>query len=191
MPFDVRNFRGEFEGSGARPNMFDITLTFPQGLGIEGAAAATTKITFMAKAASLPADNIGLIQVPYFGRMLKYPGDKTFDPWRITVYNDENFVVRNAFEQWVSRFNAHVANIRDSRADTPRNYMIDMYVQQYAKIGPPSPDAAIKRYKFVGAYPDSVGPIELDWGTDNTVEMFDVNIQYQWWESDTTDSSGE
>jgi hypothetical protein len=63
-----------------------------------------------------------------------------------------------------------------------------MYVNQFGKN---SPDKAIKTYKFVGAFPTDISPIDLDWGSNDAIEEFTVTFAYQWWESTgTTDSSG-
>ena len=49
----------------------------------------------MCKMASLPGSTIAPIEVPFRGRKLQIAGDRTFDPWSITVINDTDFGVRN------------------------------------------------------------------------------------------------
>ncbi len=108
-----------------------------------------------------------------------YPGDRTFDPWTITVYCDEDFKVRDAFEKWMSKLNEHQANIRDQLAATPPGYTTDITVQQFSKLDLPP----VKAYKLKGAFPLELGVMELDWGTMNTVHKFTVNLRYQWWDA--------
>ncbi|MEK9799752.1 MAG: hypothetical protein VW647_02560, partial [Alphaproteobacteria bacterium] len=67
-----------------------------------------------AKASSIPASTVGQIEVPYFGRKVKMAGNRTFENWQVTVLNDEDFLVRNAFEKWSSFINSHENNLRDS-----------------------------------------------------------------------------
>ena len=46
-----------------------------------------------------------------------------------------------------------------------------------------------KKYRFVGMFPVDVSPIDLDWGTNDSIEEFSVTFAYQWWESNSTDNS--
>ena len=34
---------------------------------------------------------MGVVEVPYFGRQVKVPGNRTFDNLSLTILNDENF----------------------------------------------------------------------------------------------------
>ena len=54
------------------------------------------KSRFLVKAAQLPASNITPIQIPFRGRNLKIAGDRTFDPWTVTVINDVDFQYKNS-----------------------------------------------------------------------------------------------
>ena len=94
----ITNFRDRLVGGGARPNMFEVNLTLPDGLIPQG--DFTQDIRFMIKAAEIPAANIGNIPVPFRGRVLPVAGDRTFDPWTVTVINDTSFNIRDAMEQW-------------------------------------------------------------------------------------------
>jgi hypothetical protein len=47
------------------------------------------------------------VPVQYFGRELKFAGNRTFSDWTITVINDEDFTVRNAFERWMNGLNSY------------------------------------------------------------------------------------
>lgn len=182
MPFRVQDFRAQMNFDGARPNLFECDLTFPTIAG-----GAQQKYTFTARAASLPGDVVSSIPLYYFGRELKFSGNRTFPEWAVTIINDEDFQVRNAFENWMSGLNSHVANLRDPafiRGDG--GYQQDGFVTQFGKTGD-----VIKEYKFVGMFPIDVGPIELDWGANDQIEEYSVTFAYQWWETiDTTDTVG-
>ena len=180
MAFNVNTFRSNLIFGGARPNQFDITLTFPAGVN-----AATQDMTMMAHASSLPGQDVGIIPVYYFGRTIKVPGDRTFAEWEVTIYNDEDFFIREAFEQWSSRINQHVANVRDVNYITAAGYSTDATVTQWKKDG----TAAAKEYKMVGCWPSNVSAIQTSWADTNTIESFSVTFAYQWWESSTTDSA--
>ena len=177
--FNVQEFRAQMAYDGARPNLFNCELPF---LGnILGTAAI--KYNFMCRTAQLPGSTVNQVPVNYFGRELKFAGNRTFTEWTVTIINDEDFVIRNAFELWMSRLNSHVANLRASNYVSPAQYQQDGFVTQFGKAGD-----VIKAYKFVGMFPIDITPIELDWGANDTIEEYAVTFAYQWWESDTTDS---
>jgi hypothetical protein len=182
MPFDINRFRSELIGDGARPNLFQVSVAAPPGI----AAAVPTRTTFMIKSAQLPGSTVGTVPLFYFGRELKFAGNRTFPDWTVTVINDETFDVRNFFERWMSGLNSHAGNLREG-SNSPTAYTTDLEVLQYGKA-----DASreIKKYKFVGAFPTDVSPIDLDWGSNDTIEEFTVTFSYQWWESNTTDTVG-
>lgn len=175
MAFSVNEFRSQLSGDGARPNLFEVSMPFP---AFSQPANAQQKLTFMCKSAQLPGSTLGVVPVQYFGRELKFVGNRTFADWTITIINDEDFVVRNAFERWMNGINSHALNVRNPAALTPSSYTVDGLVTQFAKNG-----NAIKRYKFLGLFPTDVTPIDVDWGSNDTIEEFSVTLSYQWWEA--------
>lgn len=181
MPFNINAFRQALSGSGARPNLFQVELTFPPSAP---SPVGTNLLTFMCEAASLPADKLGTYTAYYFGREFKYPGDRRFDPWTLQIINDNNFSVRIAFEQWMSSLNEHVANIRDESAGSIIGYQVDAVIRQYQQTG-----EEVAVYKMVGCWPSDVSPIDTSWESADSIEKFQVTLQYQWWEnSQSTDS---
>ena len=94
MAFNVNQFRTQLTGDGARPNLFEVRLTFP-GYASSG-ASASAKSSFMVKTAALPGSTLGMVTVPYFGREVKVAGNRTFADWSVTIINDEDFLIRNA-----------------------------------------------------------------------------------------------
>jgi hypothetical protein len=177
--FNVQEFRAQMTMDGARPNLFNCELPFLGNL----LGTAAVKYNFMCRTAQLPGSTVNQVPVNYFGRELKFAGNRTFTEWTVTIINDEDFVVRNAFELWMSRLNTHVSNLRAANSLSPAQYQQDGFVTQFGKTGD-----IIKAYKFVGMFPIDITPIELDWGANDTIEEYAVTFAYQWWESDTTDS---
>jgi hypothetical protein len=178
MAFNVTEFRANMLGDGARPNLFQVTLTFPT---IADSDVAGQRLSFMAKTAQLPGSTVGVAPVFYFGREVKFPGNRTFPDWSVTIINDEDFNIRNAFERWMDSLNSHTLNVRNPLAINQLGYTTDATVTQFSKAGVP-----IKSYKFVGMFPTDVSPIELDWGSNDSIEEFGVTLAYQYWEADTT-----
>ncbi len=132
----------------------------------------------MCKTAQLPGSTINSVPVQYFGRELKFAGNRTFQDWSVTIINDEDFVIRNAFERWMNGMNSHETNVRNPAASTASSYTVDGEVRQYGKGG-----GVLKKYKFVGLFPTDLSTIDVDWGSNDTIEEFTVNLSYQWWES--------
>ena len=175
MAFNVNQFRSQLQGDGARPNLFEVTMPFPV-FSLPG--NAQTKLTFMCKTAQLPGSSLGVVPMTYFGRELKFVGNRSFGDWTITIINDEDFIIRNAFERWMNGINSHNLNIRNPVAGTPLGYSVDGDVVQYGKKGD-----TLKKYKFVGLFPTDVSPIDVDWGSNDAIEEFSITMSYQWWES--------
>ena len=179
MAFNVNDFRSQLVGDGARPNLFQVTLTFPTFT--QNGSAAGQKTTFMAKAAQLPGSTINQVPVYYFGREMKFAGNRAFTDWTLTIINDEDFLVRNAMESWMNSISSHVTNIRDSAAANPSAYTVDAVVNQYGKTG-----NIIKSYKFVGLFPVDLSPIDLGWDNNDSIEEYSTTFAFQYWESNTT-----
>jgi hypothetical protein len=177
---NLSQFKNQFLG-GARPNLFEVELYFPTGVLDSG--RARSKSRFMVKGAQLPASVIAPIEVPYRGRKLKVAGDRTFEPWTITVINDTNMEIRNAFESWMNLINRHASNTTAYSGD-PLGYYQDLHVKQLTRES----NAVTKKYTFVGAFPTNISTIELNYETNDTVEEFTVELNYQYWTSNSTAS---
>ena len=113
MAFNVNSFRSQMIGDGARPNLFEVFLP-TGGLAVAGGQAATNKFRFMCKSAQIPGSTLGVVTVPYFGREVKFAGNRTFADWTVTIINDEDFIVRKFFERWMNSINTHADNTRDA-----------------------------------------------------------------------------
>jgi len=183
MSFNIDQFRTAMQYDGARPNLFEVVLAFPNFVELRGNASNRSR--FFVKTAQLPGSTIGAVTVPYFGREVKVAGNRTFADWTVTVLNDEDFVIRQAFERWHRGINGNVTNLREPGAVstsplTPgTSYAVDAEVYQYSKAG----GTPIKKYRFIGMFPNDIAPIDLDWGSNDTIEEFSVTLSYQYWES--------
>ena len=99
----ISDFKSKLVGGGARPNLFEVQVAFPEEVLAKTDAEA--EIPFMVKAAELPASNVGDIPVNFRGRILHVAGDRTFDPWTVTVINNTDWKIRKAFESWSDLMN--------------------------------------------------------------------------------------
>ena len=186
MASTISNFKSQLRSGGARPNLFEVELVFPSAL-YENATGE--KGRFLVKAANLPASNINVIDVPFRGRNLKIAGDRTFDVWTITIINDTDFAIRNAFERWMNAINKHDNATGEV---TPADYQTDMFVNQVGrsplgsvgKLDPTDqPLPILRKYKFHGTFPTNVSAIELSYDQTDSIEEFTVDLQVQWWDA--------
>jgi len=173
--FNISTFksRGLTQG-GARPTLFEVYLSIPTGVGAQ--AGSTDKFRFTCSATSLPPSTIGQVTTSYFGRQVKFAGDRTFGDWAVTVENDEDFLVRSMFEKWSNSLNRLEANIRDSVYTGENDYKAQLSVIQYSKEG-----QAIRQYDIIGAYPSAIDAIGLNWTSSNQIETFGVTFTYDYW----------
>ena len=169
----VDDMKAKLVGGGARPNLFKVTMAFPTYV-----TANVELASYMCKATSMPASTIAPIAVPFRGRNLQIAGDRTFDPWSVTIINDTDFNVRNSFEQWMNGINQHKLN---TGLTQPSSYMADMIVEQLDKDG-----TVEKTYNIRGTFPTNLGAIELSYDSENAIEEFEVELQIQYWESNKT-----
>jgi len=177
MAFSVSNFRSKgLVSGGARPNLFDVVINKAPG-SIAGQVMAP-EFKMLCKIASIPPSTMGVVEVPYFGRMVKVPGNRTFDNISVTVINDEDFKLRNGFENWMDQMNAHVNN--DSAP--PNSILGSMIVTQYGRSGLANPLGGVGGWVFTNMFPVNLSEIALDWGSNDTIEEFTVDFAYDYWE---------
>jgi len=169
----VDDFKAKLRGGGARPNLFKATINFPAYAG--GDVELTS---FMCRAAQLPQSNVAATAVPFRGRILNVAGDRSFEPWTVTILNDTGFEVRDAMERWSNGINGHSAN---TGIVNPVDYQTDLIIDQLDRD-----ESVIKRYNIRGAFPTTVSEIALTYDNGAEVETFDVTFTYQYWESNTT-----
>ena len=181
-------FKSKMLGGGVRPNFFECELKFPN-IGIDD-NDVSDKVRFLVKGANLPASNIAPISVPFRGRELKIAGERTFVTWTVTVMNDSNFTLRDAFEKWMNLIN----RVSDNGGEVdPNIYQQEAYVHQLGRAPVTSSSSVpvttgntvpiLRSYKFHGVFPTQVAPIELSYDQNNVIEEFAVELQVQWWEA--------
>ena len=170
-------------GGGARSNLFEVEIEYPTlpGVDTDSTGPKDTGI-FLIKAAEIPAANIGNIPVPFRGRVLPIAGDRTFDPWTVTIINDTNFVIRDAMEKWSNFIN----DLQTAQGEiNPEIYQKSAVVKQLSRKGKADDDTEIdvlRTYKFDGIYPNVVSSIPLDYGATDQIEEFQVTFNYLFYE---------
>jgi len=183
MAFSIQDFRAQMQYDGARPNLFECTMTFPTAV-VANPNSVQEKFTFFARSAQIPGSQVNAIPVNYFGREVKFAGNRTFAEWTVTIINDEDFKVRNALELWMNGLNSHRFNLRNPNMVSSFDYQQDGYVKQYGKTGD-----VLKAYKFIGLFPTDLAPMEMDWASNDQIEEYAVTFAYQWWETISGDQA--
>ena len=192
-------------GQGVKPNMFNVDIQFPagftdavaadfaaSGLGVIG-ESDTKKIelsSILCKSAALPGSNLGVIEVPFRGRTVKIAGDRTFDTWTATFFNDKDFKLRAFFEQWANSINTHEGNT--SPLFTPNNstgYTADLGVKQLEKDASEE-GAILRQYTLHYCFPTNVSPIDLAYDSNDQIEEFTVEWQYSYFTAEGGSRAG-
>tara|TARA_Y100001963_G_scaffold8835_1_gene11420 strand:- start:411 stop:1043 length:633 start_codon:yes stop_codon:yes gene_type:complete len=186
----LSQFKAKLAGGAARSNLFEVSIpTFPSsvaGAWGPGDDAENGIFKFLCKSATLPASNVGSIDIPFRGRILKVAGDRTFDDWTVSVINDEDFKIRTAFEQW-----ANVMSKLDDATgvSNPSSYMTDAYVQQLGRgvsaasgsAGDGGESSVLRTYKFYDIFPTTIGEIAVSYDDSDAIEQFDITFKVQYY----------
>ena len=168
-------------GEGVKPNMFMVEIPFP------GSGNDDPDVNLLCKSTALPASNLGVIEVPFRGRTVKIAGDRTFDTWSATFFNDKSMKIRGKFEQWLESMNTHEQNnaplFKPSEND---GYMKKMKVHQMRKDDKtPGVDGSnttiLRTYTLNFAFPTSISQIDLAYDSNDQIEEFTVEFQYSYW----------
>jgi len=172
---NISDFKAKLAGGGARSNQFKVTMPFP---GYASVGGEIEDLAFLCKATSIPSMEITNINVPFRGRAIKIAGDRTIPAWSVTVYNDTNFRLRNAFERWQNGIN----NMSDNEGLTnPVDYQVDAFLDHLDRNG-----NTIKSYTLRGVYPTAIAAIPLDYDEKTVIEEFEVTLEYQFFDTNTT-----
>ena len=178
----ISDFAGKFTNGGQRTHLFQVEGNFPL---LAGGGDADGKVPFLIKAAQLPASTLGLIEVPWRGRKIKIPGDRTFAEWTVTVLADTEGKLRDKFELWSSALNSHHGNVSaDVTHSAPNGIGFeDWQMKQLNRLG-----NTIKSYNFIGCWPSEVGSVDMSMENVDALAEFTVTLQYSYWTSNTTDA---
>ena len=171
---DITKFRDKLNKGGARSNLFEVEIKDIPG----GGEDVQDEVRFLVKAAEIPASNIGNIPVPFRGRVLPVAGDRTFDPWTVTIINND-FKIRDSMERWSNFINDMV--LANGSVD-PESYQKSALVKQLSRDSASGDKPEVLRqYNFIGIYPNVISNIPLDYGATDQIEEFQVTFNYLYW----------
>lgn len=176
LNFNINSFRSKLS-SGARPNLFEVSLTAPSEVtDPEGLLGANGNFKFLCRSAAIPSMTLGIIEVPFRGRRIKIPGDRTFTDWTVTVINDEAQGMRAVFDNWMAYINNPDGTeaIRTSTGD----YRCTVTINHLDGAGEIS-----RQYQLFDAFPTDVSPIDLSYDNVDVIQEFTVTFQYHYMEA--------
>ena len=104
MP-NITQFKSALAEGGARPNQFRLSIPFPSDV-----KDANQTDLLLVSGAALPASTVNPVITQYRGREVKFAGERIFDPWTITVINNNDFTLRRKFEEWMDIINGRDDN---------------------------------------------------------------------------------
>ena len=169
-------------GQGVKPNMFMVDVNFPSVLSKSADDLETTNI--MCKSAALPGSNLGVIEVPFRGRTVKIAGDRTFDTWTVTFFNDKDFKLRAFFEEWANKINTHEANTSELFVpNSSTGYTADLKVKQLEKDDTTT-GSILRTYTLFYCFPTNVSQIDLAYDSNDQIEEFTVEWQYSYFKAE-------
>jgi hypothetical protein len=141
----IDQFKAQLLGGGPRANRFRVFIP-----------RSGDKIEFLCQSAQIPAAQVGVVEQQFRGHVLKLAGDRTFEPWTVTI----------------------IQQLDSGEGITSLDYLVDRaFVEQLNKD-----DSVLARYEFFNMFPTSIGAIDLSYETVDALETFDVEFQYSHWE---------
>jgi hypothetical protein len=164
----ISTFKTALGAGGARPNQFGVKILY------QGFIADDGEYNTLVTGAALPASNVNPTIIQYRGRELKLAGERTFDPWTMTIVNDTGFTLRNAFEDWMELMNNKETNGGET---IPVNYMGEFHVTHLDRN-----DSKIAEYILRNAFPINMSEIALQYAQNDVIEEYTVTVQYSHYE---------
>ena len=161
----VNNFVNALKGGGARANQFRVS--FP---ALDGSSGL---MEFMARGAQIPAVTMGEVTVPYRGRQVFVPGDRTYDAWTITVFNDTGFTIRGAIENWQNQVQ-DIGSTTQAAIEGMSVYR-DASVLHLGRNG-----EVLRTYSLFNCWPTTVDAIDLAFDTNDAIEEFGVTFRFNY-----------
>ena len=163
-------------GRGARANLFEIEIGFPAAIASTiSSTDAKDKTKILCKAAAVPGFTVGTIEVPYrAGRRIKIPGDRTFADWTVTIINDEDHSLRQAFNAWINLISKGNYN------SATKSSAISEYYQDITCNHLKADNTISRKYELNDAFPTDVSAIDLSFDSTDTLSEFTVNFQYHY-----------
>ena len=173
MPSDPKNtiskFLTNFYG-GTRLNRFQVTSSNCKYDETNKLIDDDTK--FHIRAAAIPGSNITPLGINWFGRTIPLPGERVYDPWKITIIDDRGTRdLYSKFKAWQKKVVDWSDNIAVNTSDIKDcKWTITHYSNNNT--------VSYKEFNLYQCWPVNVGPLVLDMSQDNVLSTFEVTMHY-------------
>lgn len=169
----LSNLKSALKG-GSRPNLFNVTIDNPIIIGTLFAPLPDKDL--LCKSAAIPGMTIGMIEIPFRGRSIKVPGDRTYAEWTATFISDGAFVLRKNFETWLNtmKYADYGAN-PTSLAQTKDGYYSSINIKQLD-----AENVVTRTYTLKDAFPTDVSAMDVSYDTTDALQEFTVTFQYSY-----------
>jgi hypothetical protein len=165
----LNQFKAAFSG-GTRANRFQVFPNFPSAVTLP--SSTITKSSFTISSASLPKADVGVIGVPFRGRMAYFAGDRQYSVWPIKIYDDNDNALWKAFQSWKEQLDGHLTHQVANGDFSYTSLQTDFYVQQLKTNG-----ELLREIRLIRCWPSEVGGINFDLGSSEFV-TFDVTLTF-------------
>ena len=154
---DLNNILAKVKAGIAKTNLYSISIT---NKGMDD-------LDFHGKGTQLPSSDLGVIEIPYKGRKLKVPGQRTFAEWTVTIMEMEDMSIRSALEKWMDELDKSDTGVRKS------SEVVDIIVKLLKNNGSSSIS-----YTLFGAFPTSIASVDLNFDEQTAPLEYQVTFQY-------------
>jgi len=174
MSLDLNTFKNQL-GVAARPNNFYVTMSVPRPAAGSVGAAPIADIRYLAKATTIPAFTMGIVEIPHIGgRRLKVPGDRIFNEWQVTFIADETMGVHKLMEQWTNYIKRYDFSQEDLTGGNDDNSYYGTVTVTHTDVS----GADLRSYQLDQAFPTEVAQMDMSYDNFDQIAEFSVTFQY-------------
>jgi hypothetical protein len=187
MAFNINEFSAQMNKRGlAKNNMFLVTITVPNSMGFLNSEIPSKELQFLCKSSSLPSLDIATqdVRMQGWGKIEKRPSDFTKNNLNLIFMVDSEFATLRFFHRWMQGIvnwnELNGENSEDPQGKLPyefeykKNYtamiQIDVYSDNLSNLK--------YTYRFSGAFPVTIGNIELAWENASEIMTLAVSFAY-------------
>lgn len=163
MAESLTNFISGFKNP-AKTNMYKLVFRGENG------AIVPSGLDIRAKGAQLPTAEMGIMEIPYKGRKVKIPAERSFSEWTVTVMETNDMNVRRSFEKWMS--------VMDAEDEIKRNTAALSTIDVILLKGDNSTPSIT--YTLYGAFPSSLASVDLSFDEQTAPLEYSVTFQYSY-----------
>ncbi len=168
MATDISTFKGALAYGGARPSLFDITISTADDV-----TPMSDDISTLCNVSAIPPLTLTPIERQYFGRTVKIPGDIVFGDLSTSIINTESMDIKLVIEEWMEKINGVTTN--KGYSDSVSMFG-SVTLTQYGKDGD-----SLLYWTFQDCWPTAIAEVALSYDTASDIEQFDVTWAYNYY----------